>query len=201
MLLNSRGTESNRDPPADDIRQGHELLLAQRPSPKAPMTSPASRSAESATRRPPSPGDERVVDLARVRLVGADGHDGRVIGHERAVEQRLRAVVAQQRRPRRHQGVDAVGVPADHVDVLDRPHRADPLDVAVRLRPRPKTSRRRASGAARRRTASAETAGVRTLVSAIPSTSATGASVVASKTTQTPWMRGSPPTVTSLTTA
>ena len=67
--------------------------------------------------------------------------------------------------------------------------------------PRPKTSRRRASGAASARTASAETAGVRTLVSAMPSTSATGASVVASKTTQTPWMRGSPPTVTSLTTA
>ena len=43
--------------------------------------------------------------------------------------------------------------------------------------PRPKTSSRRASGAASARTASAETAGVRRFVSAIPSTSATGASV------------------------
>ncbi|WCB92698.1 hypothetical protein DSM104299_01396 [Baekduia alba] len=35
----------------------------------------------------------------------------------------------------------------------------------------------------------------------MPSTTATGASVSGSKTTQTPWIRGSPPTVTSLTAA
>ena len=65
--------------------------------------------------------------------------------------------------------------------------------------PRPKTSSRFASSRARWRTASAETAEVRTLVSAIPSISATGASVVPSKTTTTPWTRGSPPIVTSFT--
>ncbi len=37
------------------------------------------------------------------------------------------------------------------------------------------------------------------MVSAIPSISAAGASVVPSKTTTTPWTRGSPPIVTSLT--
>ena len=66
--------------------------------------------------------------------------------------------------------------------------------------PRPKTSSRRASGTARWRTARAETAAVRTLVTAIPSTRAMGARVAPSKTTHTPWIRGSPPTVRSLTT-
>ena len=66
--------------------------------------------------------------------------------------------------------------------------------------PRPNTSRRRASGAARWRTASADTAAVRRLVSAIPSTSAAGASVSASKTTHRPCTRGSPPTLTTFTT-
>ena len=73
--------------------------------------------------------------------------------------------------------------------------------MAVGLRAAAEDEQAARVGDASRRTASAETAGVRTLVSAIPSTSATGASVVASNTTQTPWMRGSPPTVTSLTTA
>src|SRR5918999_2820110 len=66
--------------------------------------------------------------------------------------------------------------------------------------PRPNTRSRRASGIARCRTARAETAAVRTLVRAIPSTIAMGASVSPSKTTQTPWIRGSPPMVTSFTT-
>ena len=41
---------------------------------------------------------------------------------------------------------------------------------------------------------------MRRVVSAIASISAAGASVSGSKTTHTPWIRGSPPTVTSLTT-
>src|SRR4051794_2839759 len=67
--------------------------------------------------------------------------------------------------------------------------------------PRPKTSRRRAPGAASRRTASALTAAVRSVVSAMPSITAAGARVSGSNTTHTPWIRGSPPTVTSLTAA
>jgi hypothetical protein len=52
--------------------------------------------------------------------------------------------------------------------------------------PRPKISSREASSLARCLTASAETAAVRTLVSPIPSISATGASVSASNTITTP---------------
>ena len=82
----------------------------------------------------------------------------------------------------RDQLVRRPGVAADHVDVLDRPHGADRLDVAVGLRAAAEDEQAARVGRGERRTASAETAGVRTLVSAIPSTSATGASVVASKT-------------------
>lgn len=41
-------------------------------------------------------GGEGVVGLAGVALVGPDRHDGGVVGHQPAVEQRLRAVVQQQ---------------------------------------------------------------------------------------------------------
>ena len=191
------------DSTAHEIRQRHQPSSRSAPRRIAPMTSPASRSAD--VRDSTTTVARRASVSSVSRASGSCEPIATTVAWSATSEPSnngSRAVVAQQT-----MSAAATSAPTSPPS---RPTMSTcSMGRTARMAstcpwacgPRPNTSRRRASGAASARTASAETAGVRTLVSAMPSTRATGASVVASKTTQTPWMRGSPPTVTSLTTA
>jgi hypothetical protein len=80
-------------------------------------------------------GGERVVGLARVRLVRADRDHAGVVGDEAAVEQRLAGGrAAADDVGGGHELVAAAVLAAEHVDLLDRPDRPDRLGVGAGLR-------------------------------------------------------------------
>jgi hypothetical protein len=84
------------------------------------------------------PACERVIRLARIGLVRPDRDDGRVVGDQRAVEQRLARGRAAADDVRRGDQVIATGVVAtEQPYVADGPDRADRGGVRVCLRPPP----------------------------------------------------------------
>ena len=188
--LNSRGRRDRRAPRTSSAS-------VTRPSSSAP-SSIADDVARLAQRRRARlddhrrAGGERVVGLARVGLVGADGDDRRVVGDERAVEQRLArgraaaddvgALTARRRRPPgRRMSTCSMGG-----------SRGSAATWAAAWG----SGRRRATRASRGEGADRERRDrrVRTLSPRSRRAPRSGRAWPTSKTTQTPWMRGSPPT-------